>query len=309
MLDAMTTTTPAAASRPARVASGPSTPRRIVGGAAIAGTLPYLGLKAAWLTGHPVGLEDLSMLSSTTMAAFNAATVAMDLGLIALAVALTSTRGRRLPALAVLLPGWVATGLLLPIAVSVLPATLVSGAGTGDGLAGWVRPMVYGGFAWQGLFLMTAFALYARDRWAAAVRDAGPVPEPVRPLLRATLGGGTAMAALSAPLQVLAGATSAAGVTGLVAGLANAAFAVAGAAGVLALARGTRVTTAVLAGWTGSAAMFSWGLWTAVTTMGAAAEVGAGGLPAYGLAQLAGLLGGFALAVAGLLSLSGPRST
>lgn len=289
-------------------ATGPSTRttavHRIVAGAAIAGTLPYLGLKALWLTGHPVGVGDPAMLESASMAALNGVTVGMDLCVIVLAVALTAAWGRRLPAVAMLLPGWVATGFLLPIAVSVLPATLATGSGaTGDALAGWVRTLVYGGFAWQGVFLLVAFALYARRRWSAAVRDAGPSPEAVRPLLHATVGGGTVMAALSAALHVVYG-TSDGSVAGIVVGSANAAFALAGAAGVIALARGTRVTGAVVAGWAGSAAMFSWGLWTAVTTLGAS-DLSAAGLPAYGLAQLTGLLGGFALAVAGLLALSG----
>ncbi|MDN5918132.1 MAG: hypothetical protein L0I76_24060, partial [Pseudonocardia sp.] len=263
-------------------------------------------LKALWLTGHPVGVDDPSMLASTSMTVLNGVTVAMDLCVIGLALTLTAAWGRRLPAVVVLLPGWVATGFLLPIAVSVPPATLAAGSGvTGDGLAGWVRQLVYGGFAWQGAFLLIAFALYARGRWSATVRDAGPSPEAVRPLLRATVGGGTVMAALSAVLHVLHGVASGGGAVGVVVAVANAAFALAGAVGVIALARGTRVTSAVVAGWAGSAAMFSWGLWTAVTTM-SASDLNASGLPAYGLAQLTGLLGGFALAVAGLLALSGP---
>ncbi|RZT85242.1 hypothetical protein EV383_2106 [Pseudonocardia sediminis] len=279
--------------------------RRLVAGAAIAGTLPYLGLKAVWLSGHPVGVIDPAVMESTSMTVLNGVTVAMDLCVIALAVALTAAWGRRLPAAAVLLPGWVASGLLLPIAVSVLPATLLTGSGgDGDGLAGWVRPLVYGGFAWQGAFLLVAFAFYARQRWSETLRDAGPAPEAVRPLMAATVAGGTVMAALSAVLQVLYGATSGGGAAGMIVAVGGAAFAAAGAAGVLALSRGTRTTATVVAGWSGSAAMFAWGLWSAATTMGAS-DLSAAGHPAYGLAQLTGLLGGFALAVAGLLALSG----
>ena len=52
---------------------------------------------------------------------------------------------------------------------------------------------------------------------------------------------------------------------------------------------------------TGTAALFSWGLWNTAT----AALLGANaGLPALG--QLAALLAGFALAVAGLLAVA-PR--
>ena len=158
---------PASAGRPA---ARSAVARRAVAGAAILGTLPYLGLKAMWLTGNPVGTVDPTMLDSTSMRAFNGVTVGMDLCVILLAVALTAAWGRRLPAPAVLLPAWVATGFLLPIAISVLPGmavTGVDGAGS-DGLAGWVRPMVYGGFGWQGLFLLVAFALYATDHRSRA---------------------------------------------------------------------------------------------------------------------------------------------
>lgn len=306
----MTTTSP---SRPSSTPASPppapgtrATPvRRLVAAAAIAGTLPYLGLKTVWLSGRPVGIDDPAMLGSTSMTVLNGVTVAMDLCVIVLAVALTAGWGRRLPAVAVLLPAWTATGFLLPIAVSVLPATVLDGGGgSGDGLAGWVRPLVYGGFAWQGAFLLVAFALYARARWSSAVRGAGPCPEAVRPLRGATVAGGTVMAALSAVLQIVHGVTGGGGAPGVVVAVANAAFAAAGAAGVIALSRGSRTGAAVVAGWSGSAAMFAWGLWTAVTTM-AASDLQATGLPAYGLAQLTGLLGGFALAVAGLLALSG----
>ena len=136
------------------------------------------------------------------------------------------------------------------------------------------------------------------------MRDAGPTPDAVRPLLRATVAGGTVMAALSVPLQILHPVISGGGAIGLIVGVANAGFAAAGAAGVIAVAGGARTRTAVVAGWSGSAAMFAWGLWTAVTTMGVS-DLSAVGHPVYGLANLTGLLGGFALAVAGLLALSG----
>ncbi|MDQ4119575.1 MAG: hypothetical protein M3235_21835, partial [Actinomycetota bacterium] len=87
-------------------------------------------------------------------------------------------------------------------------------------------------------------------------------------------------------------------------------FPLAGALGVVALTRGRVVgrtrTAAVVAAWSGSAAAFSGGLWTAVTTLGTT-DLAAAGNPAGGLAMLCWLLAGFALAVAGLLAVSGTR--
>lgn len=281
--------------------------------AAALGTLPYLLLKTFWLTGNPVGVTDPALVSSPSMHALNATTVVLDLAVVALAFTLASAWGRRLPAVAVLLPAWVATGLLVPIALTGLPAALVavaSGSGDALGLATWVRPMVYGGFTWQAVFLLAAFAVYARERWSGSVRRPGPADGPVAALLRACVGGGVAMVALGSVLSVLGGVLDG-GWVALVAGLTNAAFPLAGAAGVLALARG-RVdgrsrTVAVVAAWCGSAAAFAGSLWVAVATLGAT-DVAATGNPASGLGLLCCLLGGFALAVAGLLAVSGPAT-
>lgn len=282
--------------------------------AAALGTLPYLLLKTFWLTGNPVGVEDPALISSSSMVALNAATAVLDLAVVALAFTLTSAWGRRLPAVAVLLPAWVATGLLGPIALTGLPAALVAAAtGSGDalGLAGWVRPTVYGGFTWQAVFLLAAFAVYARERWSAAVRRPAPADGPVATLLRACAGGGVATAVLGAVLALLGGVL-AGGWVPVVGAAANAVFPLAGAVGVLALARGRVAgrarTAAVVAAWCGSAAAFSGGLWTAVTTLGTT-DLAAAGNPAAGLAELCCLLAGFALAVAGLLAVSGPAPT
>lgn len=281
--------------------------------AAALGTLPYLLLKTFWLSGNPVGVEDPALISSTSMVALNAATAVLDLAVVALAFTLASAWGRRLPAVVVLLPAWVATGLLGPIAVTGLPAALVAAAaGSGDalGLAGWVRPMVYGGFAWQAVFLLAVFAVYARDRWSADLRRPAPADGPVATLLRACVGGGVATAALGAVLALLSGVLDG-GWVPIVGAAASAVFPLAGAAGLLALVRG-RVTgrartAAVVAAWTGSAAAFSGGLWTAVTTLGTS-DLAAAGHPAAGLAELCCLLAGFAMAVAGLLAVSGPAA-
>ncbi len=306
--------------RSGRVRHGPpstlcamTTNTRPLAVAATLGTLPYVILKAFWLTGHPVGVDDPGLLESTSMVALNAATVVMDLAVVALAFTLASAWGRRLPAVAVLLPAWVATGLLVPISLIGLPAAVVAAAaGSGDamGLAAWVRPMVYGGFAWQAVFLLAAFAVHARERWSGAVRRPAPADGPVATLMRACVGGGVATAVLGAALAVLGGVL-AGGWLGGVAALTTAVFPLAGAAGVLALARGRTVgrvrTVAVVAAWCGSGAAFAGGLWTAVTTLGTT-DLSAAGNPATGLGQLCCLLAGFALAVAGLLAVSGAAS-
>lgn len=297
--------TGAAAAGPAR----PSAARLALGWLAIAGTLPYLTLKIVWLSGGTLGLADPALLADPSIIVLNAVTLGLDLAAVALALALTYPWGRRLPGWAVLLPLWIGTGFLVPIALAILPATLLSRAaapaadGSGLGLEPWVQPVVYGGFTWQAVFLLAAFVLYARDRWSTAVTTAHEAAPGVRPLLRVLTVGGVALAGLSAALQLAAGAGAADAAPFAVAAV-YAALAVAGAIGVLALtrARTAHRWAATVAAWVGTAAMFSWGLYTAALVLGDTA-LGSVGSPAGGLAQLCGLLGGFALAVAGLLAL------
>ncbi|MEV1293483.1 hypothetical protein [Pseudonocardia sp. NPDC049635] len=274
------------------------TVRRALGVAAAAGTLPYLFLKIAWLTGNPVGIDDPGLLQQDAWVAANTVTLLLALCVAGLAAVFGSRWARRAPAVVVLLPAWIATGLLVPAAV-VAPLALLTPAAPGGGLAGWVTPMVYGGFAWQGFFLLAAFALFARDRWWTAAVTAGPVPEQVRPLLGATTGGGAAAGTLSALLH-LADAAGSASLTGVVVGAVQAVLVAAGVAGVLALAVGRSGPVAVIAAWTGTAVPFAGGLWATASAVGIA---GAGNAAALrGFADLTGLLGGFALAVAALLT-------
>jgi len=282
------------------------TTHRALGWAAALGTLPYLTLKALWVGGSTVGATDAAFLHSPEMVAANSVTFVLDLLVIALAVALTHDWGRRVPVWALLLPVWVGTGFLVPMACVILPAVLLHpGPVAGSALAPWVGTMVYGGFAWQGVFLAAAFVLHVRGRWAErGSTPALPTPE-LASLLRVVAGGGTVMAVLSAGLNVAAGDAA----VGVTAG--NVAFAVVAAAGVQVLVRGGRAHRAVAAAaaWTGSAAMFSWGLYAALLTMGVNPLGGGGAHGFSGLAQLTGLLGGFALAVAGLLALVAPSDT
>jgi hypothetical protein len=278
---------------------------RVLGWLAAAGTLPYLTLKLVWLSGGTTGVTEPAFLSEPAVVVANAVTFAMDLVVIGLALALTSRWGDRLPAWLVLLPMWVGTGFLVPMAVSIMPATVVQvlteGTG-GSGFEPWLQPLVYGGFAWQGVFLFAAFVAHAVRRWSDVITaGAPPVPAPA-PLLRVIVAGGCVMAVAGAALHLIVGLTAGSAVA-LGVEAVNAALALAGAAGVLALARPVSRWAAVAAAWTGSAAMFSWGLYTVVVRM--TTDMAAGGSAAAGTAQVTGLLGGFALAVAGMLTLVG----
>ena len=297
----MTTTLTAPPPVPAPV----SPARRALATAAALGTLPYVTLKVLWLAGEPVGWNDPSLLADPVLGVLNAVTLGMDLCVVLLAVALATRWGRGLPAWTVVLPAFVGTGFLVPMILIVVPAvaaTVLSGSVAGDGtLEPWVGPVVYGGFAWQGAFLVAAFALYARDRWSD--RLTGRPPADVLPLLRMLATGGGLTAVLAAVLQVAAGVADGGTAVAVQAGIAL--LGLAGALGVAALARGTVRPWTVAAAFTGSGVLFAWGLWSTTTLMAGPALREAEALPA--LAQLAALVAGFALAVAGLLALTRER--
>ncbi|MGW4383513.1 hypothetical protein [Kitasatospora sp. NPDC004531] len=154
----------------------------------IAATLPYLALKIAWIAGSDIGVHGDDMRSGTMIGA-NLATLAMDAVAAVVALGLARPWGRRIPGWLLVLPMFVATGLLAPIAL-VVPVSAVVGAFTGgfssggdpsQGLIeGWVFAVVYGGFGLQAIGLVGGFLLHARERWAAVftlrLRDlpAGP---------------------------------------------------------------------------------------------------------------------------------------
>jgi hypothetical protein len=142
--------------------------------AAIAAALPYIILKLTWLTGGSVGsatAAGAASLHDPRHTVGNLVTLAMQLVAILLVLALLDRRGRKLPAPALLLPLWVGSGLLTPIALG-LPFGLLAQAFVGgsptpahNGLQGWVYVVVYGGFAVQALALASAFVFHARVRW------------------------------------------------------------------------------------------------------------------------------------------------
>ncbi|GAA5042264.1 hypothetical protein HNP84_002195 [Thermocatellispora tengchongensis] len=152
---------------------------------AVLSCVPYLVFKLAWLSGATIGItsaEGRALMNDPRHVAGNYLTVGMDLLAIGLAVVLGRPISHRLPAWLVLVPAWGATGLLAPIALG-LPAglliQLISGtdvpAGSGDGLAGWVFAVIYGGFGLLGCCLAVLVLLHAMERWPR-IFATGPRP-------------------------------------------------------------------------------------------------------------------------------------
>ncbi|MBD0672497.1 hypothetical protein [Streptomyces sp. CBMA156] len=252
---------------------------------AVAATVPYLTLKLLWLTGHPVGVDDPGAMDRLWL--LNLLTFGMDAIAVALALAFVRPWGRRAPAGLVAFPMWVATGLLGTILVALplyLLSLLVLGPEPADpedkGLGGWVFLVVYGGFAVQGLALLTAFALYARRRWAGLLRERiGDLPGSptltvqrvlacVAALLAAGVAAGRAYWALGGTAglpQVMAedrnrGVAVMNGVTAVMAVAAVAALLVL----VFRIRPGRRLLVPLLVVWTAAGSLFGWGGWQLV---------------------------------------------
>ncbi|MGK5558066.1 DUF4190 domain-containing protein [Actinomadura kijaniata] len=86
--------------------------------ATIAACVPYLFLKVMWLSGSSIGFGSTDMTTAEHIAG-NAVTAGMDLVAVLVALAFTYPWGRRVPAWLVLVPIWVGTGLLAPIALGM----------------------------------------------------------------------------------------------------------------------------------------------------------------------------------------------
>ncbi|MFD7335950.1 hypothetical protein ACFV98_08085 [Streptomyces violascens] len=257
---------------------------------AIAACLPYLALKIAWVAGSHLGIPDHSVLLAhrAAMAAGNSASVLMDSCVVVLALLLTRPWGLRVKAWLLVLPMWLATGLLAPVMTGYPLQLLVralSGTAVGRSSAPastpylheWVFGVVYTGFIVQGLALGSLFALYARDRWGHLWRGRlGDLPDgTVRPALRAAAVTVAVLSLLPAGMHLLWATGSAAGLSRswaeertsdqYVVEAVFAAFAVLGAAGVLMVALGLgrslplRVPLALA--WLGSGATACWGGW------------------------------------------------
>lgn len=218
------------------------------------GTIPYLALKTIWLTGGTIGVVDTAAFDEPSAFVLNAVTAGMDV--IAILVALLFTYGWRVPGLLVLVPIWVGTGFLIPIAV-MLPGMDFSAPQSF--LEPWVQPLVYGGFAFQGLMLVIAFVFYARERWGFVfLLDTADIPAAGAVRMIATHVG--ALLAAAAAVRYLAGGD-----------LVFGAFALAAAAGALVMTHRIkgRFWVPVVVTWLGAGSLFAWGSWSAVNAIAA----------------------------------------
>lgn len=257
---------------------------------AIVGCVPYLVLKLLWLSGSRVGIPGDSVLlegDGTVLHAVNALTLVMDALVILLAFALVRPWGHRLPAPPLLLPLWVATGLLAPMVVAVPAHALLSlfsgasssGGGGGDEtpfLEGWVSQVVYGSFTVQGVALGVLLLGYVRDRWGHALRGlVRDLPAPTDRATRVLAGLAIGVATIPTAVHLLWAAGTNWGLSADIAERMDAeprlnetmyalfAFATIAALALLVFRVRTtvRLRTAVLLGWVGGGTLASWGGW------------------------------------------------
>lgn len=254
-----------------------TTTRQLVGLGAVAATFPYLALKLNWIFGGTVGAVGADM---DELRVANIATVFMDLIVLVTALALTRPWGLRLPAPVVIVPMWLASGMLAPmVLLAPLLPTLLGDAPAGDGafLRPWVYAVVYGGFALQGVLLMAAFILYTRARWPHvwAARNTDPADPLASGLavVASVLALGVAVAYLSwavgSTLWMPPGLTSAPGAGDSVSIGIHGLAALLTAVGLTCLTRRVPRNRPVMVPlgmtWVGAGAMFGWGCWTLIT--------------------------------------------
>ncbi|MFG2287251.1 hypothetical protein ACGFOU_14510 [Streptomyces sp. NPDC048595] len=308
----------------------PSRRLTLLGRTAVLACAPYLTLKLLWVLGSDVGVVDPHRIGRAVWVAANVFTFLLDAIAAVVAHTLTRPAGRRTPAWLLLLPLWMASGLLVPLLTGVVGGTLaglITGGrnplGSGDFLAPWVFYVVYGGFLVEGVTLLGAFAVYAHQRWGGLLR--GPLGDladtGTRTVQRLFLAPAAVLLAALGGLDVLWGAGSTLGM--------DAAQAAAGtvissasnwsqgllsllaAAGLLLLVfprllPGLRVRWPLAAAWTGGGAVFACGgcMWLvqAVTDgLSPGAPAVPGGLP--GLAGALELCAGLTVLCAGAFTL------
>ncbi|GAA2807593.1 hypothetical protein [Streptomyces showdoensis] len=290
----------AATAQAATVPAGPLRP--VLRTLAIVACLPYIALKAVWVSGGRLGIPDGSVLLDhpTMMAVANGVSLLADAAVVLLALLLTRPWGLRVRAWLLAFPMWAATGLIAPI-MTAYPAQLLVAllGGSGSGTAGpprepfldsWVFPVVYGGFIVQGLSLGTLFALYSRDRWGRVWSGRlGELPARAGgPGLRAAAVAGAVLALAPATLCFLwAGGLTGGLSTGLAASYdsdravvdaVRGTFLVLAALSVLLLVlrrpAGLRVRTAMGVAWVASGSAGCWGAYMTLVALMPATEAG-----------------------------------
>ncbi|MFD7520170.1 hypothetical protein ACFV85_35795 [Streptomyces niveus] len=285
---------------------------------AIASCLPYITLKILWIAGDRTGVPDGSTLLDhrARMAVANGVSVVLDATVVVLALLLTQPWGRRVPAWLLVLPMWVAAGLLAPI-MTGYPLQLAASVGEGSRpapsnsepfLDAWVFGVVYGGFILQGLSLGALFVRYARRRWGRLRR--GRVGDPPATIAtRTAVTAGSLLALLPAVMHLLWAAGATTGLSAdrvesrstdfyLVEGV-NGLFAVVAVVGTLLLAfrfgRGAGLSPRwpLAAAWVGSGTLGCWGGFLfLVTALPGEQDQRAAGLMVltYAVSMVAGLL-------------------
>lgn len=292
------------------------TGRRILRVVALAATVPYLTLKAAWLAGSRIGIPSGSVLNEPGLffTAANVITLAMDSCVILLVLLLTRPWGMRVPSWLLTVPVFFATGLLTPIVLGFPGQLLIRLLGFGAGPAGdsgrepfldpWVFHVVYTGFIVQGLALAGLFVPYARERWGRLRQGvAGErLPSSTGVVAAAAAAAGLAVAAVYAywtfggtaglGAERAAAYSAEAGVVSAVHGM----CALAAGAGALFLARGgeLRARWPLAAAWIGAGAALSWGTWMLIAALGPELDGGEGPtgavLAAYAGQMITGML-------------------
>ncbi|MGW8453122.1 hypothetical protein ACWGLO_16685 [Streptomyces niveus] len=285
---------------------------------AIASCLPYITLKILWIAGDRTGVPDGSTLLDhrARMAVANGVSVVLDATVVVLALLLTQPWGRRVPAWLLVLPMWVAAGLLAPI-MAGYPLQLAASVGEGSRpapsnsepfLDAWVFGVVYGGFILQGLSLGALFVRYARRRWGHLRR--GRVGDPPATIAtRTAVTAGSLLALLPAVMHLVWAAGATTGLSAdrvesrstdfyLVEGV-NGLFAVVAVVGTLLLAfrfgRGAGLSPRwpLAAAWVGSGTLGCWGGFLfLVTALPGEQDQRAAGLMVltYAVSMVAGLL-------------------
>ncbi|MFF7772316.1 hypothetical protein ACFZC7_38220 [Streptomyces massasporeus] len=310
----------------ARPTAGPGRARRILRAVAVVSCVPYLALKAAWVSGSHVWIPEGSSLldDRLTMAVINGLSILLDSAVIVLALVLTRPWGLRVPAWLLAFPVWVATGLLAPV-MAGFPAQLVVRAFGGGGASSagreafldeWVFAVVYTGFIAQGLALGGLFVLYARDRWGHLWRGRVwdlPVGA-VGPAHRALAVAAAVLALLPLTLHALWACGVSAGL-----GEGRAAdrggefyvlealyvvFLLAAVTGAVLLAfrrgRALPVSVPLSLVWVGSGAVACWGGWLSLASLGGPADLADRATPLMNLAYAGQMLVGLLVAAIGV---------